>query len=129
MAERKIGFRDRVEEVGVREDPLHKMTSVVGAGFAEGVDLLACLNDGPVAVQAMTIWALGEIGGPEARSALRSTLLGPSHQVRWLAAEALAALGPAGFDVLTEVAAGESTGRAAAARALSDRKCLEPTQA
>ncbi len=91
--------------------------------------LLVCLNDGPVAVRAMTIWALGEIGGPEARSALRSTLLGPSHHVRWLAAEALAALGPAGFDVLTEVAASETTGSAAAARALSERKCLEPTQA
>ena len=90
--------------------------------------LLVCLNDSPVAVRAMTIWALGEIGGPEARSALRSTLLGPSHQVRWLAAEALAALGPPGFDVLTEVASSHGTGSAAAARALSSRKCLEPTQ-
>lgn len=91
--------------------------------------LLICLNDGPVAVRAMTIWALGEIGGPEARGALRSTLIGPSHQVRGLAAEALAALGPAGIEVLTEIAASDRTGSAAAARALSPRSSLEPAHA
>ncbi len=91
--------------------------------------LLICLNDGPVAVRAMTIWALGEIGGPEARSALRSTLTGPSHQVRGLAAEALAGLGPTGMEVLTEVAASDRTGSAAAARALSTRGCQEPAHA
>lgn len=99
-------------------------------GSPRAVDpLLSCLDDGPVAMRAQAIWALGEIGPPQALPVLRAALLGPSHQLREMAAGALLAMGPSGVDVLAQVAAGDDSGAATAARVLASRHDLAPSQA
>ena len=87
--------------------------------------LLACVGGGPVAMRAQAIWALGEIGAPEAIPALRATLLSESHHLADLAADALSAMGQAGVDVLTQIAAGTGQPAATALRRLAARKDLQ----
>ncbi len=86
--------------------------------------LLSCVDDGPIAMRAQAIWALGEIGAPEALPVLRAALLGSSHHMGELAADALSAMGPAGVDVLIEIAPGEGQPAATALRVLAARKDL-----
>lgn len=81
--------------------------------------LLSCVEVGPAAIRAQAIWALGEMGAQEALPVLRVTLLGPSHHLGEMAADALAAIGPAGQRVLAEIAAGESPAAPLAARSLA----------
>ena len=87
--------------------------------------LLSCVEDGPVATRAQAIWALGEMGALEALPALRNTLLGSSHHLGELAADALAATGPSGIQALTEIAAGGGTAAPLAARALAAQTSLQ----
>lgn len=47
-----------------------------------------------MATRAQAIWALGEMGALEALPALRTTLLGSSHHLGEMAADALATMGP-----------------------------------
>jgi len=86
--------------------------------------LLGCVEDGPVATRAQAIWALGEMGALEAVPVLRTTLLGSSHHLAELAADALAAVGPPGNQVLGEIAAGGSSAAALAARTLAAQENL-----
>lgn len=86
--------------------------------------LLLCVDDGPIAMRAQAIWALGEIGAPEALPVLRATLLGSSHHMGELAADALSATGPSGVELLVEIAAGEGESAATAMRVLAARKDL-----
>ena len=66
--------------------------------------LLACLEDGPVALRVQAIWALGEIGADETVPALRAILLEGAHQMAEAAALALLASGAFGVQVLTQIA-------------------------
>jgi HEAT repeat protein len=91
--------------------------------------LLGCVEDGPVATRAQAIWALGEMGALEAIPALRSTLLGSSHHLGELAADALAAMGAAGIRVLNEIAGGEGSAAPIAARTLAAQRSLQIAQA
>jgi len=84
--------------------------------------LLPCVSEGPVAMRAQAIWALGEIGAPEAIPVLRATMLGPSHHMGELAADALAAMGPAGLDVLAEIAPGNGGAAVVATRVLAAQR-------
>ena len=86
--------------------------------------LLGCVEDGSVATRAQAIWALGEMGALEALPVLRTTLLGASHHLGELAADALAAMGPSGNQVLSEIAAGETSAAPLAARTLAAQKNL-----
>ena len=88
--------------------------------------LLACLEEGPVAIRVQAIWALGEIGADEAVPALRAILLEGAHQMAEAAALALLATGAFGVQVLTQIACdgGPSGGLALDALESSD---LEPT--
>lgn len=81
--------------------------------------LLSCVNVGPAAIRAQAVWALGEMGAQEAIPVLRAALLGPSHHLGELAADALAAVGPTGMRVLSEIAAGATPAAALASRALA----------
>lgn len=91
-------------------------------GSPRAVDsLLACLDEGPVAMRVQAVWALGEIGAPQAVPALRALLVGPSRQMAEPAAVALAAMGEAGLRVLKHVSDGEGHSAAAATHALSAR--------
>lgn len=90
----------------------------MGSPRATGA-LLPCVSEGPIAMRAQAIWALGEIGAPEAVPLLRATLLGPSHHMGELAADALAAMGPPGLDALAEIAPGQGAAAALATRVLS----------
>ena len=87
--------------------------------------LLACVEDGPVAIRAQAIWALGEMGALEAIPVLRTTLMGSSHHLAELAADALAAMGPSGIQALSEIAAGGSPGAPLAARTLAAQMNLQ----
>ena len=88
--------------------------------------LLSCVERGPVAMRAQAIWALGEIGAPDALPVLSGALMGPSHHISELAADALVATGARGVAVLTEIATGEGTAAGIASRALAARKTLQP---
>ncbi|MEA2902243.1 MAG: hypothetical protein QOH36_2130 [Actinomycetota bacterium] len=66
--------------------------------------LLACLDEGPVAMRVQAIWALGEIGADETVPALRTILLAGAHQMAEAAALALLASGAFGVQVLTQIA-------------------------
>ena len=90
--------------------------------------LLSCVESGPVAMRAQAIWALGEIGAPEALPVLRATLLGPSHHMSELAADALAAMGPPGIGVLTGIGPDEGSAAIIAGRALAARRTLQPSK-
>ncbi len=81
--------------------------------------LLACLNSGPAPVRVQAAWALGELGAIEAVPALRTALVGPSRQLSQRAAEALAAIGPAGISVLVRVADSETDAAGVSRRALA----------
>ena len=90
--------------------------------------LLACLDDGPVALRVQAIWALGEIGAAEAVPALRAIVLEGAHQMAEAAALALLASGAFGVQVLTQIASdgGPSAGLAAGrprVRPTSNRPC------
>lgn len=87
--------------------------------------LLACIDDGPVATRAQAIWAVGEMGALEAIPALRTTVVASSHHLGELAADALAAMGPSGIQVLTEIAAGAGSGAPLAARTLAGHRNLQ----
>lgn len=89
--------------------------------------LLACVDNGPIAMRAQAIWALGEIGAPEALPVLRATLLGASHHMGELAADALSAMGPSGVEVLTQIAPGAGEPAAMALRVLAARRVLQPS--
>ncbi len=91
--------------------------------------LLGCVEDGPVATRAQAIWALGEMGALEALPVLRTTLQGASHHLGELAADALAAMGPRGIQVLNEVAAGGGSAAPLAARSLAAQKTLHASRA
>ena len=91
--------------------------------------LLGCVEDGPVATRAQAIWALGEMGALEALPLLRSTLQGSSHHLGELAADALAAMGPSGIQVLSEVAAGGGSAASLAARTLAAQSTLQRSRA
>ena len=94
-------------------------------GSPRAVDaLLACLDEGPVAMRVQAVWALGEIGDTQAVPALRALLVGPSRQMAEPAAVALSALGPHGLRVLRHVADGGGHSAAAATNALSARSGL-----
>ena len=94
-------------------------------GSPRAVDaLLACLDEGPVAMRVQAVWALGEIGAPQAVPALRALLVGPSRQMAEPAAVALAAIGEPGLRVLKHVSEGEGHSAAAATDALSIRNGL-----
>lgn len=98
----------------------------MGSPRATGA-LLLSVHDGPAAMRAQAIWALGEIGSPEALPVLRTTMMGPSRHLSDLAADALAAMGPVGLDVLEEVAAGDGLAAAGARRALASVPVLKAT--
>ena len=87
--------------------------------------LLGCVGDGAVATRAQAIWALGEMGALEAIPALRTTLLGSSHHLGELAADALVAMGPSGIRVLNELAAGDGSAAPIAARTLAAQRSLQ----
>ena len=87
--------------------------------------LLSCVEDGPVATRAQATWALGEMGALEALPVLRNALLGASHHLAELAADALAAMGPSGLQALSEIAAGGGTGASIAARTLAAQTSLQ----
>ena len=87
--------------------------------------LLGCVEEGPVATRAQAIWALGEMGALEALPVLRSTLSGSSHHLGELAADALAAIGPSGIQVLREIAAGGGNAAPLAARTLASQTTLQ----
>jgi HEAT repeat protein len=91
--------------------------------------LLASVDEGPVAMRAQAIWALGEMGAQEALPVLRSTLLGRTHHLSDLAADALAVMGPKGRRVLAEVAAGDSPAAPIAARAMTAPRALSSSVA
>ncbi|HET7722399.1 MAG TPA: HEAT repeat domain-containing protein [Acidimicrobiales bacterium] len=91
--------------------------------------LLGCVEDGPVATRAQAIWALGEMGALEALPVLRTTLLGSSHHLGELAADALAAMGPSGIQALSEIAAGETGAAPLAARTLAAQRNLQSSRA
>ncbi|HVL05603.1 MAG TPA: HEAT repeat domain-containing protein [Acidimicrobiales bacterium] len=91
--------------------------------------LLGCVEDGPVATRAQAIWALGEMGALDAIPALRTTLLGSSHHLGELAADALAAMGPAGLRVLGEIAGGSGSAAPVAARTLAAHRSLQIAKA
>ena len=91
--------------------------------------LIGCVEDGPVATRAQAIWALGEMGALEALPVLRTTLQGSSHHLGELAADALAAMGPAGIQVLGEVAAGGGSAAPLAARTLAAQTNLQSSRA
>ena len=91
--------------------------------------LLGCVEDGPVATRAQAIWALGEMGALDAIPALRTTLLGSSHHLGELAADALAAMGPAGLRVLSEIAAGNGSPAPIAARTLAAQRSMQAARA
>jgi len=91
--------------------------------------LLSCVESGPVAMRAQAIWALGEIGAPDALPVLSGALMGPSHHISELAADALAAMGPLGVAVLTDIATGEGGAAGIASRALAARKALQLSSA
>jgi HEAT repeat protein len=82
-----------------------------------------------VAMRAQAIWALGEIGAPEALPVLRVALMGPSHHISELAADALAAMGPLGLSELTRIAVEEGSVAGIASRALAARKALQLSSA
>ena len=64
-------------------------------GSPRAVDsLLSALAEGPPAIHAQVIWALGEIGAPEAEPALRQALSGSSRHVLEAAVTALHAVRP-----------------------------------
>ncbi|MEA2687129.1 MAG: hypothetical protein QOE93_2324 [Actinomycetota bacterium] len=87
--------------------------------------LLACLDDGPVAMRVQAIWALGEIGADEAGPALRTILLEGGHQMAEAAALALLGIGPFGIRLLTQIAGDGGPSAALAADALASRSDLE----
>jgi len=87
--------------------------------------LLTCVESGPVAMRAQAIWALGEIGAPEALPVLSGALMGPSHHISELAADALAAMGPLGVAALTDIATGVGSAAGIASRALAARRTLQ----
>jgi HEAT repeat protein len=87
--------------------------------------LMACVEEGPMAMRAQAIWALGEIGAEEALPILRATLLGRARHLSDLAADALAIMGSKGTGVLREVAASDSPSAAIAGRALAARRTLQ----
>jgi len=91
--------------------------------------LLSCVESGPVAMRSQAIWALGEIGAPEALPVLSGALMGPSHHISELAADALAAMGPLGVAVLTDIATGEGGAAGVASRALAARNALQLSSA
>lgn len=86
--------------------------------------LVACAGDGPVAVRAQAIWALGQIGADEGLDVLRSSVLGDVHHLSAMAADALAMMGPKGRRVLGEVAAGDGRTARMAARAMASKRPL-----
>lgn len=91
--------------------------------------LLTYVDTGPVAMRAQAIWALGEIGAPEALPYLRASLLGPSHHMSELAADALSSMGQPGVGALIEISTGDGTAAAIANRALATRKTMASSQA
>lgn len=91
--------------------------------------LLGCVEAGPVATRAQAIWALGEMGALEALPVLRTTLMGSSHHLGELAADALAAMGPAGVQALDEIAAGGGSAAPIAARSLAAPQNLQGSSA
>lgn len=91
--------------------------------------LLASVEEGPLAMRAQAIWALGEMGALEALPVLRGTLLGRAHHLSELAADALGLMGPKGISVLREVAAGDSQAAGIAGKALAARRTLQSSVA
>jgi HEAT repeat protein len=91
--------------------------------------LLGCVEDGAVAMRAQAIWALGEMGAQEALPVLRTTLIGGSHHLGELAADALAAIGPLGLRVLAEVAASDAGAAPIASRTLAAQGTLQASGA
>ncbi|MEA2827026.1 MAG: hypothetical protein QOG43_1465 [Actinomycetota bacterium] len=87
--------------------------------------LLACLDDGPVAMRIQAIWALGEIGADEAVPALRAIVLNGAQQMAEAAALALLASGAFGTKVLTQIAADGGPSAALAADALASLSDLD----
>lgn len=86
--------------------------------------LMECLDDGPAAVRIQATWALGEIGAPQAVTALHVIMLGPSPQMATVAAAALVAIGPPGVRVLTHVAEGDGYPASIAGEALAAQSQL-----
>ncbi len=89
--------------------------------------LRRCVAAGePPALRAVAARAVGDVGGPEAVRTLQPLLGDDDHRVATNAARALAGLGPAGVQVLAEVAG--TPGRAAryAAEALAVRDLALP---
>ena len=91
--------------------------------------LLGCVEDGPVATRAQAIWALGEMGALEALPVLRTTVMEASHHLGELAADALAAMGPAGTQALGEIAASGGNAAPLAARSLAAQQNLQSSRA
>lgn len=88
------------------------------------IPLMECLDDSPVPVRVQTIWALGEIGAPQAVTALHVIMLGPSPQMATVAAAALVAIGPPGIRVLNHLAEGDGHPASIAEEALAARSQL-----
>jgi HEAT repeat protein len=89
--------------------------------------LLSCMEDGPVAMRAQAIWALGEIGARDSMPVLLETLLGGSHIMSELAADALWAMGPPGVEELVQVAKGRGRAATISARTLAAHRALQPS--
>src|SRR5690349_3589420 len=82
------------------KDPVLRETSrtaLVAAGSLAVIPLLQRLNDSADHVCWEAAQALGAIGDPAAAGALAEALDHPNQDVRWLAAEALIALGQDGL--------------------------------
>jgi HEAT repeat protein len=129
MAADLLGLLDTMpawEELAgcLAEDDLEVRLSAVRGlgrlGVPQGVGpLTACLAAGQdLELRAVAARSLGLIGSPDSAGPLAACLADPDYWVAHNAAEALAALGPAGQQVLVRVAAGDSAGGPYAREAL-----------
>jgi HEAT repeat protein len=84
--------------------------------------LIGCVHNGPPALRAEAMAALGRLGAAAAVPTLRATMLDHSQRLSDVAAEALAAIAPQGVAVLESIAdehrhpAGDAARKALAAR-------------